>query len=131
MKRTGFGIDHDYDDLPDERKTFSDDGARAAAFWVARERSDLHDDDTVYEIAVWDAATGEQLERYTRIHAMGAGGEVGRGVRALRFDVAGALEIVYDDGDVEPAKRPIDDTPPWEARRAAGEEDPPLFDPPR
>ena len=131
MRRTGFGTDYDYDDLPDEQKTFSDDGTRAAAFWVARQRSDLHDDDTVYYIAVWDAATGERLESYTCVHNIGAGGEVGRRVRAVRFDAAGALEIVYDDGSAEAARKPDPGPPPWERRREASEPDPPLFDPSR
>lgn len=127
MRRTGFGVQLDYDDVPPGELRLSPDGKRAAAWWVGRTREDRYDEDTVYEVAVWDVASKALLESYTRIHAVNheSGQERGKPLREVRFDPAGRLLLVMGDGSVEPAERELDPEPPWKKRKP-GDPLPPL-----
>ena len=97
------------DEIPAERRRYSPDGKRVAACWVSREREDRYDEDTVWDIAVWDLASKQRLESYTRTCSVShsSGQESGRPVRDVRFDSTGALRIVFQDGSEEPAREAL------------------------
>ncbi len=113
MRRNGLGTYYDLPDVPEGRRRWNADRTRVAAFWVSRVTEDRYDCDTWYGIAVWDAATGKELESYTRGHCVNhqAGTAVGRPVADVCFDADGRLRIVFDDGSSEPAKREIPPAP--------------------
>jgi hypothetical protein len=83
---------------------YSPDRSRAATWRISRERDDIFDSDTVYEIELWDASTGGCLQRFTRTHSIGAGGESGKPVAGVAFDEAGVLWIRFADGSSERAE---------------------------
>ena len=89
-----------YDDVDEHAKVFSPDGSRAASI-ASRERDDLFDSDTVYDIELWDCMSRTLIQRYTRTYSIGAGGTSGKPVIGVKFDASGELWIRFSDGSSE------------------------------
>lgn len=94
-----------YDDVDERSKVFSPDGSRAASI-ATRERDDLYDSDTVYDIELWNCASRSLIQLYTRTYSIGAGGASGKPVIGVQFDAMGELWIRFSDGSSEPAEDP-------------------------
>lgn len=123
MRTSGFGVFYDHDDIPDGEMRRSPDGTRVAAFWIRRQKEDRFDHDTVYQIAIWDAVSKQQVDSCNHIHAINRlSGEVdGEPLADLRFDADGRLLLVFASGATEPVGTTnLDEVPPWERRRQAG-----------
>lgn len=119
MHSSGFGVFYDYDEIPAEDRRLSGDGRRVAAFWERRHQEDRYDEETVYAIAVWDAATHEELAAYTHMHSINreSGETDGKPLQDLCWDEQGRLLLVFSDNSTEPAELFVDAEPPWIRRR--------------
>ena len=116
MHSTGFGVFYDYDDIPAGDRRLSADGSRVAE---RRHSEHRYDEETVYAIAVWDAATHEEVAAYTHMHSINReSGEVdGKPLKDLCWDETGRLLLVFSDDSTEPADPFADAEPPWERHR--------------
>jgi hypothetical protein len=97
------------DDIRPSELRFSADRRRAATVYIAREREDRYDDDTYYEIAVWDTGTKAALAVLSRSHRVSyyTGAESGKPPRDVELSPDGrTLVIQYDDGSREEVKLP-------------------------
>jgi hypothetical protein len=99
-----------YDDVDPEDLCFSADGRRAAAWYVSRHREDRYDDDTNYQIVVWDAKTKEELKVFYRGYDVShyTRSESGKPVVGIELSPDGRqLVIQYADESTE--KLPLPD----------------------
>jgi hypothetical protein len=94
-----------YGDVDEHELVFSADRSRAASI-VRRDRDDVFDSDSYYDIELWDCASRSLICRYTRTYSVGAGGESGKPVAGVEFDARGELWIRFGDGSRETAEEP-------------------------
>ena len=93
------------DVVPGDDRIYSPERTRYVR-WRRRDRDDLWDHDSSYEIVVFDAATAEQLSSYIRTHNTGYSGESGKALTGVRWSEDGRLLLVYRDSTEELAERP-------------------------
>jgi hypothetical protein len=106
------GRSRDYGDIPDSRKIVSPDGTKALAWYVYRHNEDAYDDDTYWEIKVWDTRTGQEIASWMKLHAVSSatGSERGKPVASCRFASHDAGIIIgYQDGSEEMERYSDDD----------------------
>jgi hypothetical protein len=97
---------YDYDDSSDDAKIFSPDRKRAAAWYVSRHKADLFDDDTTYEIKVWNVATHNQVACFHRYYDRGHAGEDGSPVYNIAFSPDGEKLLITTGAGVEEERLP-------------------------
>jgi len=107
-RRTGFGLSLDMDEVPPAQRVTSPDGKRVAGWWVGDDRTARDEAKTVYRIAVWDAASGERLDSYTRVHREDFRTRDVRGapVVGVEWTSDGKLFVVFEGGEHEPVEVP-------------------------
>ncbi len=114
----GFGTFMEFNDIAKQDRCYNADKSKMASFWIQKHSEDRWDDDTIYSVALWDVATKQELEFFSRCHkySKSDGGESGQPITRLEFDGAGALQVVFADGSQEPAEEP-EQIPPWILRQ--------------
>jgi hypothetical protein len=104
---------YDWDRVVAERKytkidpkelRFSADRKRAATFYVSHHREDRYDDDTLYEIVVYDVAAEKEILVECRAYNVShyTQSEQGKPIDGVELSPDGkTLVIKYDDGTAE------------------------------
>jgi WD40 repeat protein len=93
----------DWEDLPNlpaDQKNYSPDKKRLVVWFVARHREDRFDDDTDYEIAVWDVDQKKRIAKFMRFHKISnsSGNERGAPIDSVAFSPDGSEVIIVQDG---------------------------------
>lgn len=68
MKTDGFGRQLDFEDVSAKDLIYSQDQQRAVTWHVSRHREDRFDEDTDFEIIVFDVSTKTAIKRLYRSH---------------------------------------------------------------
>lgn len=99
-RRAGFGfLKYEGREIPEDRRTYSPDRRLFSACYVARDRTDLYDDDTDYEVPVWHTETEVEMTSFACSHNRNAAGEDGSPPTGLRFtDDLRHLVVGFADG---------------------------------
>src|SRR5579884_2380856 len=105
MAWTGIGRDNQLPEIPGDQRTRSADGSRVVGWYVSRSRDDRYDDETNYEIKIFDVATGEEESLLGRSHRIqrDTGEEDGKPIRSVGFsgESNDTVVITYSDGTQE------------------------------
>lgn len=128
MGSDGFGIQLDLDDVEERDRVYSPDRSRVVTSYVTRHRQDRFSDDTDFEVAVFDVASGEALRRETRSHSirLDTGERVGLAVASVAFgQTSKDIVITYVDDGVE--RERIDASTPELNWNVPGVEAPEMF----
>jgi hypothetical protein len=97
------------DQVPEKDRKISPDGKRVAAWFVAGQSEDRYDWDTSYHVAVWDAATKEEVAVFYRCYNVSyyTGAVEGKRIVKVDFTPDGkAIVITYEDGSSDQEKLP-------------------------
>lgn len=92
-----------YDDIPDQKKVFSPDRKYALYRYVSSHHEDRYDNDTLYDIVVWNVADKKEL----RVITKGCNESYylntrERDIQSVGFSEDGShIVIKYDDGTEE------------------------------